>query len=92
MRKMSQFRMRTSSASKSTQTESNVEQANVDNGEDDITDAVLPENADLENDDPKLKKTENSLTEVSPDVSKHTCPLNEDDEDDGLLALEETRC
>ena len=83
---MSQFRMRTSSASKSTQTESNVEQGNVDNGEDDIIDAVLPEN-----DDPKLS-TENSLKEASPDVSKHTCPLNEDDEDDGLMALEETRC
>ena len=51
---MSQFRMRTSSASKSTQTESNVEQGNVDNGEDDVTDAVLPENDDLKNDDPKL--------------------------------------
>ena len=88
---MSQFRMRTSSASKSTQTESNVEQGNVDNGEDDIIDAVLPENADLENDNPKLI-TQNSLKEASPDVSKHTCPLNEDDEDDGLLALEETRC
>ena len=88
---MSQFRMRTSSASKSTQTESNVEQGNVDNGEDDITDAVLPENADLENDDPKLS-TKNSLKEASKDVSKHTCPLNEDDEDDGLLSLEETRC
>ena len=78
---MSQFRMRTSSASKSTQTESKIERSLgfVDNDKDNI-DAVLPENGGLE------KK-------VIQDICKPVCPLNDDDEeDDGLLPLEETRC
>ena len=85
--------MRTSSASKSTQTESNVKQGQGSDGkdEDGIIDAVLPENADFEKNNPKLR-TQYSHTEAVPDVSKHACPLNDDEEDDGLLALEETRC
>ena len=87
---MSQFRMRASSASKSTQTESKIEQGQgfVENVEEDIDAAVLPENVDLE----KELRTHDSHMDASQKISQHVCLLNDDEEDDGLLALEETRC
>ena len=87
---MSQFRMRASSASKSTQTESKIDQSQgfVENDEEDTDASVLLENADLE----KELRTKDSHAEASQKISKHVCLLNDDEEDDGLLALEETRC
>ena len=87
---MSQFRMRASSASKSTQTESKVEQSQnlAENVEEDIDAVVLPENVDLE----KELRTQDSHSEAPQKISQHVCLLNDDEEDDGLLALEETRC
>ena len=91
---MSQFRTRTSSASKSTQTESKNEheqgEGYVEKNEDDI-DAVPPENVDLEKDYLVLR-TQDSHDEATQEISKHVCPIDDDEEDDGLLALEETRC
>ena len=86
---MSQFRTRTSSASKSTQTESKNEheQGYVEKNEDDI-DAVPPENID----DSLRLRTQDSHAEATQEISKHVCPIDDDEEDDGLLALEETRC
>ena len=87
---MSQFRMRASSASKSTQTESKIDQSQgfVENDKEDIDAAVLPENVDLE----RELRTQDLHSEAPQKISKHVCLLNDDEEDDGLLALEETRC
>ena len=91
---MSQFRMRTSSASKSTQTESKNEheqgESSVDRNEDDM-DAVLPENVDIEKDNLELRNQE-LHAEATLEITKHVSPIIDDEEDDGLLALEETRC
>ena len=92
---MSQFRTRTSSASKSTQTESKNEHEQgedyVEKNEDEI-DAVPPENVDLDEDNSRLCRTQDSHAEATQEISKHVCPIDDDEEDDGLLALEETRC
>ena len=91
---MSQFRMRTSSASKSTQTESKNEheqgEGSVERNED-VIDKVLPENVDIENDNLRLRNQE-LHAEATQEITKHVSPIIDDEEDDGLLALEETRC
>lgn len=89
---MSQFRVRTSSASKSTQTESKIELRQNYAEEEEEYIAVIQE-SDCVGGDKQSLSAQDSVIKATQSIAKNICTLNNDENDDGLVSLtEETTC